>query len=270
MVQNYTVWVEKKAYPVVVSDERKALLAAKAAGRAFVGLIHLEEYGGGSQKEERTEKSQTSELLRTENQPVEKAAEGKTANDIWDAEYLASPDAICPEYLERIVRRHIGLPWIITKTDRLLIREFTMEDIAGMPEEPDVWFTQEEREADQVFYDAEKLKAYIKGQYRFCEYGIWALVRKTDGRIIGKAGLSNAKERETVRANGSDEELELGYHVFHPYRRQGYAEEACRAILDYAKNELDCPVCACVAGENTASVRLLRKLKVKYVTVCNM
>ena len=48
MVQNYTVWVEKKAYPVVVSDERKALLAAKAAGRAFVGLIHLEEYGGGS------------------------------------------------------------------------------------------------------------------------------------------------------------------------------------------------------------------------------
>ena len=108
MVQNYTVWVEKKAYPVVVSDERKALLAAKAAGRAFVGLIHLEEYGGGSQKEERTEKSQTSELLRTENQPVEKAAEGKTANDIWDAEYLATPDAICPEYLERIVRRHIG------------------------------------------------------------------------------------------------------------------------------------------------------------------
>ena len=270
MVQNYTVWVEKKAYPVVVSDERKALLAAKAAGRAFVGLIHLEEYGGGSQKEERTEKSQTSELLRTENQPVKKTAEGKTANDIWDAEYLATPDAICPEYLERIVRRHIGLPWIITETDRLLIREFTMEDIAGMPAEPDVWFTQEEREADQVFYDAEKLKAYIKGQYRFCEYGIWALVRKTDGRIIGKAGLSNAKERETVRANGSDEELELGYHVFHPYRRQGYAEEACRAILDYAKNELDCPVCACVAGENTASVRLLRKLKVKYVTVCNM
>ena len=78
MVQNYTVWVEKKAYPVVVSDERKALLAANAAGRAFVGLIHLEKYGGGSQKEERTEKSQTSELLRTENQPVEKAAEGKT------------------------------------------------------------------------------------------------------------------------------------------------------------------------------------------------
>ena len=156
MTQEYTVWIGKTAYPVVVSDERKALLAAKAAGRAFVGLIHMEEHGGGSQED-----------------------------DIWDAEYLATPDAICPEYLERIVLRHIGLPWIITETDRLLIREFTMEDIAGMPEEPDVWFTQEEREADQVFYDEEKLKAYIKSQYRFYEYGIWALVRKTDGRIEG-------------------------------------------------------------------------------------
>ena len=298
MVQNYTVWVEKKAYPVVVSDERKALLAAKAAGRAFVGLIHLEEHGGGSQKEERTENSQTSELRRTENQPVKKTAEGKTANDIWDAEYLATPDAICPEYLERIVLRHIGLPWIITETDRLIIREFTVEDIAGMPEEPDAWFTQEERDADQIFYDTEKLKAYIKGQYRFYEYGIWALVRKTDGRIIGKAGLSNAKKRDFARASAPEEQLgkvaetgndfepksrvdsendfpdangmedreflELGYHVFHPYRRQGYAEEACRAILAYARNELDCPVCACVAGENTASVQLLRKLQVKY------
>ena len=42
MVQNYTVWVEKKAYPVVVSDEREALLAAKAAGRVFVGLIYTD------------------------------------------------------------------------------------------------------------------------------------------------------------------------------------------------------------------------------------
>ena len=66
------------------------------------------------------------------------------------------------------------------------------------------------------FYDAEKLKAYIKGQYRFCEYGIWALVRKNRWQDHRKSRVINAKERETVRANGSDEELELGYHVFHP------------------------------------------------------
>lgn len=62
MTQNYTIWIENKAYPVVVSDEREALLAAKAAGRVFVALY-------------------------TEN-PAEET--------LWEAEYLATSEAICP------------------------------------------------------------------------------------------------------------------------------------------------------------------------------
>ena len=247
MVQNYTIWVENKAYPVVVSDEREALLAAKAAGRVFVALY-------------------------TENPEQE---------TLWEAEYLAAPEAICPEYLERIVRRHIGLPWIIAETDRLLIREFTPDDIARMPEEPDAWYTEEERAADHVFYEKDKLESYIKSQYRFYEYGIWAVVRKADNVIVGKVGVTNPEEPEhgefenktiltdesenkAVSMDESAEYLELGYHIFRPYRRQGYAEEACRAILNYAKEELPSPVCARVAKENTASIRLLEKFGVPY------
>lgn len=250
MTQEYTIWVENKAYPVVVSDEREALLAAKAAGRVFVALY----------PEEISEGEQGLEIL-------------------WDAEYLAAPDAICPEYLERIVRRHIGMPWIIATTDRLTIREFTSDDITQMPEESDVWYTEEERTADRIFYDKDKLESYIKSQYRFYEYGIWAVVRKADGMIVGKAGLTNPEEsekgeverktisveeseRETISMDESTEYLELGYHIFRPYRRQGYAEEACRAILHYAKEELCCSVCARVAKENAASIRLLKKLGV--------
>ena len=247
MTQEYTIWVENKAYPVVVSDEREALLAAKAAGRVFVALY-------------------------TENPEQE---------TLWEAEYLAAPEAICPEYLERIVRRHIGLPWIIAETDRLLIREFTLDDIPQMPEEPDTWYTEEERTVDRVFYDKDKMESYIKSQYRFYEYGIWAVVRKADGVIVGKAGVTNQEEsehskfeRKTMSADESEnktmppeestEYLELGYHIFHPYRCQGYAEEDCRAILNYTKEELACPVCARVAKENTASIQLLEKLNVPY------
>lgn len=238
MTQEYTIWVENKAYPVVVSDEREALLAAKAAGRVFVALY----------PEEISEGEQGSEIL-------------------WDAEYLAAPDAICPEYLERIVCRHIGMPWIIAKTDRLTIREFTSDDITQMPEESDVWYTEEERTADRIFYDKDKLESYIKSQYRFYEYGIWAVVRKADGMIVGKAGLTNPEEpvqklSENKMTQEEEEYLELGYHIFRPYRRQGYAEEACRAILHYAKEELCCSVCARVANENAASIRLLKKLGV--------
>lgn len=242
MTQNYTIWIENKAYPVVVSDKREALLAAKAAGRVFVGLYA--------------------------NEPSDNEHGRET---LWEAEYLAAPDAICLEYLERIVRRHIGLPWIIAKTDRLLIREFTLEDILQMPEEPDVWYTEEECIADRIFYDREKLKAYIKSQYRFYEYGIWAVVRKIDGVVVGKAGLTSPEEsvqktseNKKMKEEGEQEYLELGYHIFRPYRRLGYAEEACRTILRYAKEELGCSVCARVARENTASVRLLEKLGVEH------
>lgn len=253
MTQEYTIWVENKAYPVVVSDEREALLAAKAAGRVFVAL-YVEE----------APVARPMTGLYTEN-PA-----GQT---LWDAEYLATPDAICPEYLERIVRRHIGLPWIIAETDRLLIREFTLDDIAQMPEEPDAWYTEEERAADRVFYDKDKLEAYIKSQYRFYEYGIWVVVRREDDVIVGKAGVTNLEESEQEESENktmpideseSAEYLELGYHIFRPYRRQGYAEEACRAILNYVKEELACPVCARVAKENTASICLLEKLGVPY------
>ncbi len=270
MVQNYTIWVENKAYPVVVSDEREALLAAKAAGRVFVGLIYMEN----------EIRQQVVDEAGDRAGKLSDAAHG--TENLWDAEYLAAPDAICPEYLERIVRRHIDLPWIIAETDRLLIREFTQDDIPQMPEEPDVWYTEKERTADKVFYDKDKLEAYIKSQYRFYEYGIWAVVRKADGVIVGKAGVTNQKEsghdefenkripekkseNTTIPMEESAEYLELGYHIFRPYRRQGYAKEACRAILNYAKEELSCPVCARVAKENTVSIQLLWKLGVQYV-----
>lgn len=265
MVQNYTVWVEKKAYPVVVSDEREALLAAKAAGRVFVGLIYMD-----GENEAQAVNRQTCESEKT----VDITGSEGTSAELWDAEYLAAPDAICPEYLERIVRRHVGLPWIIAETDRLLIREFTPDDIAQMPEEPDAWYTVEERAADKIFYDKDKLEAYIKSQYRFYEYGIWAVVRKADGVVVGKAGVTNLEEpehgeseHEIMLPEESTEYVELGYHIFRPFRRQGYAEEACRSILNYAKEELSSSVCARVAKENTASIQLLEKLGVPYFII---
>ena len=61
--------------------------------------------------------------------------------------------------------------------------------------------------------------------------------------------------------------LYTSYHIFRPFRRQGYAEEACRAVLNYAKEELACPVCAHVAKENTASIQMLEKLGVPYFII---
>ena len=55
--------------------------------------------------------------------------------------------------------------------------------------------------------------------------------------------------------------MELAYHIFTPYRRQGYGEEACRAALSYGRQVLDFPgVSAYIDQENAGSLRLIEKL----------
>lgn len=216
MIQEREVCVEGNVYTVTVSDDETALLAAKTAGRAVVGVWH----GEGGQK-------------------------------LSAAEYLVdSPDGADERYLERVVRRHLGLPWMIGESDRLVIREFTSGDIPGvMVEDGDL-------KPDTVFYTPDKLNAYIRSQYCFYEYGMWALVRKNDKVIVGKAGVFNSEEEDG---------LELGYHIFTPFRQQGYAVEACRTILYYVRQELDCPVYAAADPANTASLGVLSKLGFVFI-----
>ena len=123
-----------------------------------------------------------------------------------------------------------------------------------------------------MFYTPELLDAYIRHQYRFCEYGIWAVVRKSDGALVGTAGVSAGQEEDGQKSAGEaegEEEawLELGYHIFRPYRRRGYAREACEAVIAYAEQEFSCRIRAAVKPDNTASVRLLKKLGIPYYFV---
>lgn len=252
MTEERDITVNDRVYRVVISDERKALLAAKAAGRVFVGLLKK-----GSEE------------------------------SLWEAEYLVeSLEAADDVYLERVVRRSQNLPWIIAESGALCIREFTVEDAVQIPVESaeragnaGAGLREELMPEDEVFCTREKLDAYIRGQYRFYEYGIWAVVRKSDGVIVGKAGVSDLD----MRGWGMDKtQMQLGYHIFRPYRRQGYAEEACRLILDYVNREcgdggLEADVLeaegrenghrlyAVVDAENTASTRLLCKLGFQFM-----
>ncbi len=227
MTEERTVWLEGKPYIVVLSDEREALLAAQAAGRAVVGVE------GGNETDR--------QFL-----PVRYVVE--------------TPDAADPGYLERVLRRQLKLPWIITGTDRLIIREFTEADAAFVPREAG------DGEADRVFYTPELLREYIRCQYGFYECGVWALIDKVDGTLIGKAGITPAKwrsRRAMPDVSLKPAVLELGYHIFEPYRRKGYATEACRGILNMlAEVSVDLfdgriTVLARTDAANTASIRVL-------------
>lgn len=200
------VTVEGTRYPVTVSDDNEALLAAAAAGRAIIGIW---------------------------DPSVRPLGAGFDACLYLVCEMEAADDML----LEKAVRRQYGLPWIIAQTKRLLIREFTKDDPLEAESADD---------GDGVFSDRARREDYIDNQYRFHECGLWALVLKKSGLIIGKAGITAG---------------ELGYHIYGPFRGRGYAFEACSAILGYAEEELGLRHIRIKTGEgNEASVRLAEAL----------
>lgn len=209
------ITVEGTVFQVTISDDHQALLRAYAKGRAVIGLWNR----------------------------------GKKNQCLTPARYVVeSPEDIDHAFLERVVRRRENLPWQIAVTDRLIIREFVPEDCFHIPREPDGG------EDSRIFWQEESLKDYIKCQYGFYEYGIWAVVEKMTGRLVGKAGISN------MELPLQDTPVELGYHIFSSYRGQGYGKEACHAILHYSVTAVSKRVYARIDPCNVPSVALIKKL----------
>lgn len=135
------------------------------------------------------------------------------------------------ESLELAYLRLTGQPWTILTTKRCIIRETITEDVDSFYEiyqEPSVTEYMEGLYADR---DAEiaYIQDYIKNVYRFYGYGMWTVLEKKGGKVIGRAGLSWREGYDIP---------ELGFVIGVPWQRQGYACEVCQAILDYGKKEL--------------------------------
>ena len=154
---------------------------------------------------------------------------------------------------DEIYRRLAGLPLMITWTERLLIRESTVEDVPEfyrIYRDPSIT-----KYMEDLFEDPEEetayMKEYIRQIYGFYGYGMWT-VQLLSGEVIGRAGLSVREGYELP---------ELGFVIGRGYQGQGYAEEACRAVLAYGKSELSFEhVQALVEEENAPSRNLLAKL----------
>jgi [ribosomal protein S5]-alanine N-acetyltransferase len=77
------------------------------------------------------------------------------------------------------------------------------------------------------------------------------ITTKSDG-AIGHAGFHGPPE--TIGR------AEIGYTVFKPYRRQGYATEAAKALVDWAFEQGQREVFASVAPDNAPSLAVVRAL----------
>lgn len=162
------------------------------------------------------------------------------------------------ETINRMYQRAAGIPWTILETDRCVVREITVEDVDRLYE---IYSIKEvhmyienlfENKDDEIQYT----KDYISNQYRFFEYGLWGVVLKESGELIGRAGIFD-RENQDIR--------ELGFVFDRKVWGTGIAEEVLRDIINYAKEELLIDkICANVLTENVRSEKLLKKLKFKY------
>lgn len=161
---------------------------------------------------------------------------------------------VTEDYLRKVYQRAKGLPWEIVTTERLLIREITVADVSRLYElyadesitqymEP--LFPTRQQEEDYT-------RDYIKSIYHFYGYGMWLITLRESGEVIGRAGLEYKE--------GFDG-LELGFMLGKEYQHKGYAYEACKAILDYAREELEQKSFRAVVHEdNLRSLHLCERL----------
>lgn len=156
--------------------------------------------------------------------------------------------------LDMVYRRLAGIPWDILTTNCCTVRETMVEDVDSFYDiyrEPSITEYMEDLYADrneEIAY----VQDYIKKVYHFYGYGMWTVVEKESGQVIGRAGISWREGFDLP---------ELGFVIGVPWQRKGYAYEVCSAILAYAREELGMTrVQALVMRGNEKSGRLCEKL----------
>jgi RimJ/RimL family protein N-acetyltransferase len=115
-------------------------------------------------------------------------------------------------------------------TERLLLRAFVAADLdayAAMCADAEVM--RHIGEGGAVGRDvAWRQLAFFLGHWALRGHGMWAIERRVDGRLIGRAGF--------IEPEGWPG-LELGWLLARDTWGQGYATEACRAALAWGHGE---------------------------------
>lgn len=145
---------------------------------------------------------------------------------------------------------------VLIETERLRLRELEPErDAASMLlllNDPAFIAGIHDRGVRSIEQAAEHLRGWHGAQYARYGFGHYAVELRDTGRFIGTAGLIQRADLALA---------DIGYAFLSRYHGHGYAEEASRAVMDYARDTLGMRgLCGIVSPGNTASRRLMQRL----------
>ena len=115
---------------------------------------------------------------------------------------------------------------MVLETERLVLREYTMEDFGAL------YAILSDPETMQHYpkpYDEEGTERWINWNlknYREYGFGLWAMELKDTGEFIGDCGITMQKIDGQILP-------EIGYHIHKKHWRKGYAKEAASAVRDW-------------------------------------
>ena len=164
-----------------------------------------------------------------------------------------------------------GAPPVKLETERLVLRPAVEGDLAALAE---------------VFADPEVMryigpgtpwtpKRTAEGLARWTAFwqadgfGMLAVTRREDGRVLGDVGLLAWDPRSwrpgSRAAIGPDAEVEIGWRLGRANWGQGYATEAALAVRDWARDELGLErLISLIHPDNAASIRVAEKLGARH------
>ena len=135
------------------------------------------------------------------------------------------------------------------ETDRLIVRDFMLKDADDLYE---IMGDDETMENLEPAYSFEKTSNFLAV---FCieKKGAAAVVHKKSGKMIGYVLLNEI----------NDKIYEMGWIFNKKYWGQGYAYEACKAVIDYVFDELNAHKIFAETIDVVKSAGLMKKLGMK-------
>lgn len=142
---------------------------------------------------------------------------------------------------------------MILETERLYLREMNQEDFSSLCkilQDKDVMYAYEHA------FDDDEAQGWLDKQimrYRQYGFGLWAVILKETGEMIGQCGL-------TMQDCNNRQVLEVGYLFQKAFWHKGYASEAAIACKEYAFEVLNADeVFSIIRDNNIASQNVAKR-----------
>ena len=227
--------------------------------------------------------------------------DGNSSEELMGTPWLIlSPEALTRDFLYKVYCRHYKRPMWILETERCWLRELSAEDCDAL------LFLQEEnaQNPEGCFFPAgcdnpeDFLMNYIRHQYPFFDFGLYAVLEKETGNFMGIAGFTGITEiasdgrhmamtvqdtsdgsssaaiqatsnyspsaAANTTSDGISLSTEVSYALLQKYQHRGFAKEVLFALLAHGRKTGEFrQFTARIRPENTSSVALARKCSIR-------